>query len=177
MTTTAPTRFRLTTRTRFRLTSRTRKLWLLAHIVAAGLWLGIDLVLGILVTTALTTADPTTIETAYRALSMFAITPLIAVSLATFATGVVLAWGTKYGLIRYWWVATKLALNIVLTLLIIFGLSETIRTTAANASLYSLEGPPDISSLLAPPIVSTAALLFATVLSVFKPWGRIKPST
>ncbi|MFC7616544.1 hypothetical protein ACFQV2_26810 [Actinokineospora soli] len=94
--------------------------------------------------------------------------------MATFATGAVLGWGTKYGLIRYWWVATKLAMNTILTVLIIFSLSTTIRTAAAQADTYATTGLPDTSSLLAPPIVSTTALLIATALSVFKPWGRIK---
>jgi hypothetical protein len=31
-----------------------------------------------------------------------------------------------------------------------------------------------VGGLIFPPIVSTSALLVATVLAVFKPWGRIR---
>jgi hypothetical protein len=31
-----------------------------------------------------------------------------------------------------------------------------------------------VGDLVFPPIVSTGALLFAMVLSVFKPWGRVR---
>jgi hypothetical protein len=34
------------------------------------------------------------------------------------ASGVVLGLGTKWGLIRYWWVAAKLVLNVVLVALV-----------------------------------------------------------
>ncbi|WP_189211349.1 hypothetical protein [Actinokineospora fastidiosa] len=159
---------------RFRLSTTARRTWLLTHIAAAGIWLGIDVVLAILVGTALLTSDPILTESAFRALEVFAVGPLIAVSLITFGTGVVLGWGTKYGLVRYWWVAVKLGLNTILTLLIIFGLSPTLHETATMAAVYATDGAPDISGLVAPPIVSTTAVLAATALSVFKPWGRIR---
>ncbi|MGW5050317.1 hypothetical protein [Actinokineospora sp. NPDC004072] len=160
--------------TRFRLTANARKTWLLTHIVFAGVWLGIDIVLAILVLTAVTTPSAVSAETAFRALAMFAIAPLIVTSLVTLGTGVVLGLGTKYGLIRYWWVATKLALNAILTLLIVFALTPTLRETATQAPTYATTGVPDLSSLLMPPIVSTTAVLLATTLSVFKPWGRTR---
>jgi hypothetical protein len=51
---------------------------------------------------------------AYRALAAFVVWPMLAAGLACLATGLVLGAGTKWGLVRYWWVAVKLVLNLVL---------------------------------------------------------------
>ena len=57
---------------RLRLSTRMRKLVLLVHIAAAGAWLGLDLVLGILVVTALSSADVTSAAAAAASLAAFA---------------------------------------------------------------------------------------------------------
>ena len=71
---------------RFRLSPRTRKVLLLTHIAAAGAWLGIDLVLGVLVFTAFTA---TAVQSAVAAASLasFATWPLITVGLVTLVIG------------------------------------------------------------------------------------------
>jgi hypothetical protein len=34
----------------------------------------------------------------------------------------------------------------------------------------------DLSNLMFPPIVSGTSLVVATVLAVYKPWGRVRPT-
>lgn len=172
MTTTAQRRPR-------RLRAKPRKGFLVAHIVAAGAWLGIDAVLGILALTAVLSDDVDVIATCYQALELFAVWPMLIASLATLVTGVVLGLGTKYGLVRWWWVAVKLAVNVLMSLLILFSLRPGLyeaadygRRLAAGGELGA--SPPE---LLYPLIVAPALLLFANVLSVFKPWGRIRRRT
>jgi hypothetical protein len=161
----------------WRLGKRTRKGVLLVHIAVAGAWLGIDVVMGVLVFTALLTDDPQTAATSYQALQIFAVWPLLTAGLLCLASGVLLGLGTKYGLVRYWWVAVKLVLNIVLTTLVLFAL----RPGVAEAAEYGrgvergLAGPAP-TDMIFPPVVSTTALLIAMILSVYKPWGRIRRS-
>jgi hypothetical protein len=113
---------------------------------------------------------------AYRALAEFAVWPMLASGLVCLATGLVLGLGTKWGLLRYWWVAVKLALNLVLCTLIIVALEPGMDAVAAYGSdlTAGAEPPPEVSSLFFPPAVSLTALTIATVLGVLKPWGRIR---
>ena len=108
---------------RLRLSTRARKLVLLVHIAAAGAWLGLDLVLGFLVVTALASADVTGAGAAAASIAAFATWPLAAVGLVTLASGLLLGLATKYGLVRYWWVLVKLVINVVLVVLVVLVLS------------------------------------------------------
>jgi hypothetical protein len=162
-----------------RLSGPARKAFLVTHIVSAGAWIGVDVVLAVLVFTAMLTSDTAVAATCYRALSLFAVWPLVVIGLICLGSGVVLGLGTKYGLVRYWWVAVKLGLNIVLTVLAVVALRPVVAQAADYGRLLDLgqavgDAPAD---LIFPPIVSPACLLFAVVLSVYKPWGRIRPAS
>jgi uncharacterized membrane protein len=160
-----------------RLGKRMRKGMLVIHIASAGAWLGIDVVMGVMIFTALLTGDPQTAATCYQALEIFAVWPLLTVGLVCLASGVILGLGTKYGLAKYWWVATKLVLNIVLTALVLIALRPGV-AQAAEYGRHLADGlsGPEPTDLLFPPIVSPTALTFALLLSVYKPWGRIRKS-
>jgi hypothetical protein len=163
---------------RLRLSTRTRKLVLLVHIAAAGAWLGLDLVLGILVVTALASADVTSAGAAAASLAAFATWPLAIVGLVTLASGLLLGLATKYGLVRYWWVLVKLVINVVLVVLVLLVLSPGVTALgeAGRAALAEGAAPPVTANLLFPPIVSSTAVIVAMTLSVFKPWGRLRRS-
>ena len=162
---------------RMPLSSGTRKLLLLVHIAAAGIWLGLDLALGILVVTALT-ADAMGAGAAAASLVAVSTWPLVIVGLVTLATGVLLGLGTKYGLVRYRWVLVKLIVNVVLVTLAVLVLWPGLTTLAdgGRAALADGVAPTVTANLVFPPVVSSTALLVAMTLSVFKPWGRTRPS-
>jgi hypothetical protein len=161
---------------RWRLGARTRKGVLVVHIASAGAWIGIDVVMGILVFTALLADDDNTRALCYQALELFAIWPLLTTGLLCLASGVVLGLGTRWGLVRYWWVAIKLALSVILVVLVAFALRPGVVEMAEQARRFVAGEPASLAvgDLVFPPIVSTSALLVATVLAVFKPWGRIR---
>ncbi|MBM7831690.1 hypothetical protein JOE59_002395 [Agromyces cerinus] len=162
------------TRSRFRLSPRTRKLVLVTHIASAGSWLGLDLVLGILVVTAFT-AEAQPAAAAAASIATFATWPLITIGLLTLATGTVLGLGSKFGLVRYWWVLAKLALNLVLVTLVVLVLAPGTEELA-GAALDTLATGASLevtSTMVFPPIVSSTAVIVAMTLSVFKPWGRV----
>jgi hypothetical protein len=122
------------------------------------------------------TADPRVQGLAYQALGTFAVGPMLVSGLVCLASGVLLGLGTRFGLLRYWWVAVKLAMNIVLCLLIVFALQPGMADVVAHGRLVAAgaESPTDVSQLFFPPAVSLATLTFATILGVFKPWGRLR---
>ena len=132
--------------------------------------------MGVLVFTARLAGNEGTRALCYRALELFAVWPLIVTGLVCLASGVVLGLGTKYGLVRYWWVAIKLALNVVLVVLVMFALRPGVIEMAEQGRRFMAGEPASLAvgGLVFPPVVSTSALLVATVLAVFKPWGRIR---
>ena len=159
-----------------RLDRGARRAVLTAHIVGAGAWIGIDVVLGVLVFTALFTSSRRIEALCYQALELFAVWPLLAAGLVTLATGMILGLGSNYGLIRYWWVAVKLALNVVLSVLVLVALRPAVSEATRYGEALAAGEPTDASvgQLVFPPVVSSTALVVATVLAVYKPWGRIR---
>lgn len=93
------------------------------------------------------------------------------------ATGLLLGWGTKWGVLRYWWMVVKLALAVIMVVLVFLSLlpgvsdlSDADATTSADAVGDSLGSVT--SQMMYPLIVSFAMLGTAAVLSVFKPWRQ-----
>jgi hypothetical protein len=66
---------------RWRLGVTTRKGVLLVHIASAGAWIGIDVVMAVLVFTALRSHDDRTKALSFRALELVAVGPLLATCL------------------------------------------------------------------------------------------------
>jgi hypothetical protein len=140
----------------------------------------VDVIVGTMVLGAWLSDDTRVAGVAYQALGMFVLVPMLAAGLVCLVSGVVLGLGSKYGLIRYTWVAVKLVLNVVLCVLILV----LLRPLLAQVSEYGRDltagtaGAPGaeqaVSSLVFPPVVSLVALVFASWLSVFKPWGRTR---
>ena len=160
----------------WRLGARTRKTFLVVHIASAGAWIGIDVVIAVFVFTAVFSGDDGTKALCYRALELFAVWPLLTAGVLSLASGVVLGLGSKYGLLRYWWVAVKLGLNLMLTALVLVGLQPVVENAAERAREFAAGGAAELAvgDLIYPPIVSPTALLIAVVLAVFKPWGRVR---
>jgi hypothetical protein len=99
-------------------------------------------------------------------------------AIGTLVSGVVLSLGTKWGLVRHYWVATKLVLTVGV---IATAVQLTERLTRQyliaapgpatdGAALGSLVGAPTLVLALA--VTHLLMLGLATVLSVYKPWGK-----
>lgn len=176
MTTTAVRPNTVTENRSWRLGARGRKAYLLLHIVSGGVWIGIDVVMGLLVFTAIFSDDNGTKALIFRALEMFAVWPLFVTGLVCLVSGVVLSLGTKYGLIKYWWVTVKLLLNLLLVTLVLLALRPGVHEMAELARQSEAGQPVPLvaGDMIFPPVVSTSALLIAMTLAVFKPWGRIR---
>ncbi len=150
----------------------------MAHILCGVGWMGADVILAVLVVTAQTTGDGATVSSIYTVLRLVIPWTVPFLAGGMLVTGVVLGWGTKYGLVQWWWVLVKLSVAIVLTVLVfvalvpgalslpqgLVGTAGQVREAAGDAG----------TDLMYPPFVSFTALAFALVLSVFKPWGRTR---
>ena len=158
------------TPTRDRLRGRAHKLALTAHILGGVGWFGGAVLVAFCVLGAASTSDRTLARALYRTVQT---APWLSVplGLVAVATGVVLGVGTRWGLIRHWWVVAKIAIAFVVIvtdpLLIARGAHEALNTGS----------PPDW--LFGPTIAHVVVLGVATALSVFKPrgrtpWGRLR---
>ncbi len=159
---------------RWRLRPRLRKAVLVAHILSVAAWFGVDVVVAVLVVFGMS-ADPATAGLAYQALGTFVVGPMLTAALATLATGLLLGWGTRWGLVRYWWVLVKLVITLVLTVLVVLALAPMMPGVVVHGEQLAAGAAPtgDVRDLVFPPVVSVTALSVATVLSVFKPWRRV----
>lgn len=160
----------------FRLTGAVRKPLLLLHITAAALWFGVDIALGTLAMTAVLTDDPRVAGTALQALPLFAIWPMFGASLVTLVTGVLLGLGSKYGLVKYWWVAIKLTANLLMSTLIVLSLRPGVDDAAelGRRMVAGDLGATVPSDLLYPVFVAPSLLLLSFALSVLKPKARLR---
>ncbi len=159
----------------WRLNRRWRRITLVLHIFVSGAWIGIDVIVAVLVLTGWFSGDVETRSLAYQALATFVVWPMLTCGLVCLATGLVLGLGSKWGLVRYWWVAVKLALNLVLCTMIVLVLQPGMGEVG-DYGRDLLTGSADsgtVSQLFFPPAVSLTALALATTLGVAKPWGRI----
>ena len=149
---------------------------LVVHVVAGGAWIGIDLVVAVLVATGWFADDTELRSLAYRALAAFVVWPMLGSGLVCLGTGLLLGLSTKWGLLRYWWVLVKLALNLLLCTLIVLVLQPGMSDVAAyGRDLLTGSATSDgVARLFFPPAVSLTCLTLATVLAVCKPWGRVR---
>jgi hypothetical protein len=159
----------------WRLRPRARKSILVVHIASAGAWLGIDVVMAVIILTAVR-GDDATRALCYQSLELFTGWPLITTGLVCLASGVVLGLGTPFGLVRYWWVVIKVVINVVFVALVPIALRPEVLEKAEQGRQFmaGLPAALTIGDLVYPPIVSPAGLIIATILAVFKPWGLIR---
>jgi hypothetical protein len=160
----------------WRLSRAWRRGTLTVHIVSAGAWLGIDVIVAVLVVAGWFADDVALRSLAYRALAVFVVWPMLAAGLVCLLTGVVLGLGSKWGLFRYWWVVIKLLLNLVLCTLVLVALQPGMDDVYTYGEQL-LNGDPErsaVATLFFPPAVSLSALSIAVWLGVAKPWGRLR---
>lgn len=172
----APTTRPATRPRSWRLGNRLRKTVLLLHIVAGGTWFGLDVAMAVLVLTAIGTDSAAVRAYTLQSLKLITVLPMFSAAMLSLITGILLGLGSKYGLLRYWWVAIKLGLNLILATLVVTALRGEVANAAGLGA--KLAGGADVewnfTNMIYPPIVSPTALTIAFLLAVLKPWGRIR---
>lgn len=105
---------------RFRLSRRARKVTLVTHVTSVGGWIGMDLVLAVLSLRAWFADSPRVRAVAMQSLELFGVLPMISLAVLSLITGLLLGLGSKYGLVRHWWVLAKLGINLLFVALLVF---------------------------------------------------------
>lgn len=165
------------TTTRRRLSRRARHVVLIVHIVSSVAWIGVNLAMLALVVAGLTSSSGQVVAVAQQAVTIIVPPVVPPLAIATVVSGVVLGIGTRWGLIAHRWVAIKLALSLVMLVLVFVALlpgALGADTPDPTLSADALRAQTDIGQMIFPPVVSSIALIVATVLSVTKPGGTTR---
>ena len=151
-----------------------RRLALTAHLVCSVGWLGAVGCFLVLAIVAVTSRDDQRLRAVVLAMDLTCRWVIVPASLASLVTGVVQALGTRWGLLRHYWVIVKLAINLfATTILLIY--SRSLQHLADGAAQGSSTGI-DLAASTGPSSIvhaggAMALLLVAVMLSIYKPRG------
>jgi hypothetical protein len=160
-----------------------RKLNLTAHVVVSVGWLGAAAAVLALGVTGLLSHEERTISAAYLGTEVIWRGLVVPLSLVAFATGVLQAFGTQWGLLRHYWILTKLLLTSSAIILLLLHTNSLLPALIAEAMDPSIAiqtfgahhgGIPPRVHLLVASGGTLLLLLMNTALSVYKPWGQTR---
>ena len=151
---------------------RWRKFTLAAHVVTSvGLLGGVASFL-LLAIVGLTSPDIGMVRATYPAMALIAWVIILPLALLALIVGLVESLGTKWGLIRHYWVIVKLALTVIAIVVLLLQMGTVSYLSQVAASIQ----PGDLVEPRTVMVVHSAGgllvLLLPLALSIYKPRGR-----
>jgi hypothetical protein len=155
------------------MTSGQRKLALTTHVTSSVGWFGAVASFLVLAIVGVTSQNAQTVRMAYIAMELVTWGVIVPFSLAALLTGILQSLGTTWGVFRYYWILAKLALTLLATIILLAHTQPIgrVATLAAERVLSSADLHQLRIQLIADAGAAMVALLVATTLSVYKPWG------
>ena len=149
-----------------------RKLVLALHLTTSVGWLGAVIAYVALDVTVAISQDPGAVRGAWTAMGTLAAWVLMPLAVAALASGLLLAFGTRWGLFRHWWVVVSLVLTTVAVVVLIIETS----VIGSAAALALAPATPDATVLAIPATLPHSVgglivLLVVQWLNVYKPEG------
>src|ERR687896_231789 len=154
---------------------RLRKFALAAHITLAVGWIGAVASYIALDVAAATSQDPKTLRAAYLAMELITWYVIVPLALASLLSGLVMSLGTRWGLVRHYWVLISLLLTVIATI-VLLAETQTISYFANVAADPTASGDDlrALGSTLVHSVGGTVVLLVILVLNVCKPRGMTR---
>jgi hypothetical protein len=151
---------------------RLRKFALAAHFTRAVGWIGAVAGYIALDVAAATSQDPNTLRAAYLAMELIAWYVIVPLAFASLLSGLIMSLGTRWGLLRYYWVLISLLLTIIATIVLLVE-THTISYFADRAAdpTTSSDDLRALGNTLVHSVGGTVMLLVILVLNVYKPRG------
>jgi len=151
--------------------SDVRKAALTTHVMSSVGWFGAVAAFFALAVAGIISDTEQIVRSAYLMMELVTWTVIVPLSIATLVTGIVQGLGTPWGVFRHQWVVAKLVLTVVATVLLLVH-AQAVGQVAALATERSIV---DLRAmrirLIADAGAAIMALVVATTLSVYKPWG------
>ena len=157
-----------------------RKALVAAHAVSAACWVGVALTFVAMAVVAMSTNDIHATLTIYQLMATFDITLLPWTNFATFLTGIALSMTTKWGLIRYYWVAAKIVIAVGILVMAFGFLHDSLERAGEEAATLAATGGTAAHISGAADVVlwgfgcALLSLVGAVLLSLYKPGGRTR---
>lgn len=152
-----------------------RKFALAVHLTLSVGWIGAVVAYLALDVTAATSRDAQTLRAAYIAMGSIARFVIVPLALASLLTGLIMSLGTKWGLLRHYWVLISLLLTVIATAVL---LVET-RVIGSMADMAADPTTTDenlraMESTLVHSVGGLTVLLVVLVLNTYKPQGMTR---
>lgn len=147
-----------------------RKLALAVHLTCSVGWLGAVMAYLVLDASVAVSDDAMRVRSAWMAMGLIVSWAIVPLALASLLTGLVVALGTKWGLIRHWWVTISFVLTVLATVVLISEAGVVVRSAAIATSAndaHVLALPPTLFHSIG----GMAVLVVVQVLNVYKPQG------
>jgi hypothetical protein len=151
-----------------------RKLALSVHLTVSVGWIGTVVAYLALGVAAATSQDGVTVRTAWIAMDLTGWYVIVPLAIAALLTGIVMALGTSWGLLRHYWVLFSLVLTIVATVVLVLHMPDVSATAtiARRTDRAVLHANPQLADGdLVHPGLGLLLLLTIQVLNIFKPRG------
>jgi uncharacterized membrane protein len=152
-----------------------RKFALAAHLTLSVGWIGAVAAYLALDVNVATSQDTQTLRAAYLGMESIARYVIVPLAFASLLTGLVMSLGTKWGLIRHYWVLISFVLTVIATtvLLVEVRVITSLADIAADPTTSS-EDLRAMPSTLVHSVGGTVVLLVILVLNVYKPQGMTR---
>jgi hypothetical protein len=148
-----------------------RKLALTVHITVSVGWIGGVIAYLCLVIAAISSQDAQLLRAVWTALELIAWYGLAPLAFAALLTGLIMALGTKWGLLRHYWVLISLLLTIFATIVLLTQLPQISAMANLAAAGDSAAARQGLAGQLLHAGVGLVVLLVIQVLNVYKPRG------
>jgi hypothetical protein len=148
-----------------------RKLVLAVHLSCSVGWLGAVVAYLVLDLTVATSQDAAAVKSAWMAMALVVTWAIVPLALASLVTGLIMALGTKWGLVRHWWVLISFVLTVLATIVLLSEAGVVTRSAAMAAASTSSAELRTIPPTLLHSVGGLGVLLVVQVLNVYKPPG------
>ena len=119
-------------------------------------------------------ADPETAHGAYLAMDLITTWVIVPLAVTALLIGIVESLGTRWGLVRHYWIVAKLALTLFAIIVLLLQLDTISYLAQAPATAL-----PDLTAARGTLVLYSAGglivLLLPMALSIYKPRGRLPP--
>ena len=150
-----------------------RKSLLTLHVICSVGWLGAVAAFLAMNVVGLTSEDTALSRAMFRAMNVAGLYVVVPTSIGSVTSGILQGVWTQWGLLRHRWVAIKLLIGVFATILLLLHQFTAVTEAASRAESGIPVGAVGVQ-LVVDASLAVAALLFATGLSTFKPWGQVK---
>lgn len=163
-----------------RLTARTRKFSFTAHVISSVGWLGAVAAFLVLSVIGLKSSTADVVKACYISMNLVGGYIILPLGIGAFVTGLITALGTRWGLFKQYWVATKFILTIGAIFLLVLHQFTAVAAAARSVSHIAADDMPHVNGLAAQLVadasLAVVVLTATTALSIYKPWGQVRPA-